>query len=548
MGRGFLAGISWGALIGVFMLVVSSLVLERQELSLPKSVPTEIEVSEGSGFQQGGIDTDPILPQAEPEPAPRITTGVTVPEDTVEAPPAFDTSSLDAPTLEVEAPEKMADAPDANDQAPEAPATTVEEISEDTPSAPLSEPDTPGDTPQADTTSPAGGSVEVVETEEEIEAPVEDTAPSVVTDLQQPETPQTDEAFDGDTTLEAPTIEEIEVAVEPEAPMVEVEESPQADAEPEPEAAPEIALTPRIADTPTNEEPVITTDPPTPTTAEVLRPDGEESQFFQPVDSLGSADDDDGSSSTLPTVRRIGTEEEAGLEATEVVESEPVDPNAPALEQFASDFEPVDGKTTISIVLIDEDANLSDQVLKRLPEYIAIAINAGHPDAEPVAAKYRASGREVVMVPSLPAGATPQDVEQALRVNFERVPNAVALMDPSGSSFQSDRAAVSQVVEVIAATGHGLITFPRGLNTAHQAAEKAGVPTGLIFRNLDANNEKSDQIQRSLDRAAFRARQSDGVILVGTTQNSTVGAIIEWAATNTGAVLIAPVSSLLTDE
>ena len=116
----------------------------------------------------------------------------------------------------------------------------------------------------------------------------------------------------------------------------------------------------------------------------------------------------------------------------------------------------------------------------------------------------------------------------------------------SGSSFQSDRAAVSQVIDVIAATGHGLITFPRGLNTAHQTAEKSGVPTGLIFRNLDANGEQSDQIQRSLDRAAFRARQNTGVVLVGSTNNATVGAIIEWAANNSGTVQIAPISAMLT--
>ena len=159
-----------------------------------------------------------------------------------------------------------------------------------------------------------------------------------------------------------------------------------------------------------------------------------------------------------------------------------------------------------------------------------------------------AAGREVVLIPALPQGARPQDVEQALRVNFETIPEAVAIMDVSGGRFQSDRAAVSQVVDVVSDTGHGLITFPRGLNTVHQRAERAGVPTGLIFRNLDGGNETSEQIRRTMDRAAFRARQEDAVILVGTTSALTLGAILEWSLGNRStSVTIAPISAALLD-
>ena len=150
------------------------------------------------------------------------------------------------------------------------------------------------------------------------------------------------------------------------------------------------------------------------------------------------------------------------------------------------------------------------------------------------------------MIPSLPAGATPQDVEQAFRVNLETVTEAVAVMDVSGSSFQSDRAAVQQVVDIASSTGHGLITFPRGLNTAHQSAERAGIPAGLIFRRLDGSGESGEQIRRSLDRAAFRARPDEAVILVGTTRQDTLDAIIEWADGNRArSVTLAPVSAAL---
>ncbi|CAN0602953.1 unnamed protein product [Ectocarpus sp. 12 AP-2014] len=119
-------------------------------------------------------------------------------------------------------------------------------------------------------------------------------------------------------------------------------------------------------------------------------------------------------------------------------------------------------------------------------------------------------------------------------------------MDVSGGSFQADRAAVAQVVDVIATSGHGLITFPRGLNTAHQRASRAGVATGLIFREMDGSGEDAEQIQRTLDRAAFRARQDEAVILVGTTDATTLIAMVEWVVGNRAqSVTLAPISAAL---
>ena len=105
---------------------------------------------------------------------------------------------------------------------------------------------------------------------------------------------------------------------------------------------------------------------------------------------------------------------------------------------------------------------------------------------------------------------------------------------------------MAQVVAVVSDTGHGLITYPRGLNTAHQQAERVGVPTGLIFRILDEDGETTEQIRRTMDRAAFRARQSDAVILVGHTARGTIAAIQEWARDSGAAnVTLAPVSVAL---
>ena len=114
------------------------------------------------------------------------------------------------------------------------------------------------------------------------------------------------------------------------------------------------------------------------------------------------------------------------------------------------------------------------------------------------------------MIPAVPQGAAPQDVEQALQANFAAIPEAVALMDVTGARFQSDRAVVGQVVEVVTDSGHGLITFSRGLNTANQEAQRAGVPSGLIFAILTVTTQtrsKSGAVWTGRPFARVRTRR-----------------------------------------
>ncbi len=222
-------------------------------------------------------------------------------------------------------------------------------------------------------------------------------------------------------------------------------------------------------------------------------------------------------------------------------------PQGPALEAFAVPFENPENAALVSVVLVQEGPILTEAQLAQLPPFVSFAIDAATADAAEAARSYRAAGREVVLIPSLPENAQPQDVEQALRANLDLVPEAVALMDVSGASFQSDRAAVQQIVDALSDTGHGLVTFPRGLNAAHQSAGRAGIKTGLVFRNIDGDGETGEQIRRTLDRAAFRARQDDAVILVGTTRPDTLVAVVEWAIGNRN-VTLAPISAALTSQ
>ncbi|MEM7720040.1 MAG: divergent polysaccharide deacetylase family protein, partial [Pseudomonadota bacterium] len=282
--------------------------------------------------------------------------------------------------------------------------------------------------------------------------------------------------------------------------------------------------------------------------------------FLQPVETFTDRDNTEGAvgTGTLPVVRRLGDSsseaevpEPDGGEDTVAEAADPEveeqDTDGPALQVFGTAFDPQNDLPLVSIVLVHEGSEpLSGELLEILPQNIAFAVNASLSGAAGIAQAYRSVGREVVMIPSLPAGAEPQDIEQALGANFDLVPEAVAVMDVSGASFQSDRAAVEQVVDVVSASGHGIITFPRGLNPAHQAAQRAGVPTGLIFRNLDGAAETQEQIRRSLDRAAFRARQDEAVILVGTTGSTMLSALSDWVlGSRAESVTLAPISAAL---
>ena len=517
MARGFLAGIFWGGIVGFAMLAVSSLVFGRQELSLPRPEAVPVEVPAGTEFDQARPETDPVVPEAETRPDAEKVSGVVAPEDAVETPPSFDTSSLEVPQPSVDGPGGLAETPQVAEEIDitvTGPAGSDGEAPGASPV--LVAPEVPGAAPETATNAPVEG-----------EAPAEEDVAIVAPDVVEepapvapaPEVSQSPE-------IVAPRIIETDSALVPTAP-----------------AAPEAVEAPAIDEAPNA----------------IVRVDGGESEFFKPVDEIGNMAQNvetdrlpriggapDAEETVTPSVRPL-----PGDEPQEVVEAPSSAPlqldTGDALTRWAMAFDAPDDRPLMSIVLVHEgDAALSRDVVDGLPETVSFGVNAGSPGASTIARDYRAMGREVVMIPSLPFEATPQDVEVALRVNFETVPEAVAVMDNSGDSFQSNRSAVAQVVDVVAASGHGLITFPRGLNTAHQRAERVGVPTGLIFRDIDGSDETNEQIRRAMDRAAFRARQDEAVILVGRTKAITLEALAEWVLGNRAAsVTLAPISAAL---
>lgn len=273
-----------------------------------------------------------------------------------------------------------------------------------------------------------------------------------------------------------------------------------------------------------------------------------ERQPEEPVEDTVAA-----SSSSLPAddsrvqVNRITTEDSAVTQA----DATPIlDLSAPALVQHGTVFENVDNKPLIGIILMD-DGSMSgaSAAVASLPFDVTVVLDPTTDGAIERLAIYRAAGIEVGVQSTLPVNATPTDVEIALEAIFATLPETVLLLDAGDGGLQSDRAVTEQAMERLAEDGHGLVTVSKGLNMALRAAEQADVPAGVIFRDLDAQDQDARVIRRFLDQAAFRARQESGVLLLARVRPNTISALVLWGTANrAGQVAVAPVSAVLSAQ
>jgi hypothetical protein len=126
------------------------------------------------------------------------------------------------------------------------------------------------------------------------------------------------------------------------------------------------------------------------------------------------------------------------------------------------------------------------------------------------------------------------------------VPEAVAVMEAPGGGLQSAREVSAQAAAFAAASGHGLVMLPNGLNTAQKLALREGVPALTVFRDIDGEGQGPDLIRRTLDQGEFRARQEGAVIMLGRTRADTISALIQWGLQDRGTQLaLVPVSVVL---
>ncbi|SHI88660.1 Uncharacterized conserved protein YibQ, putative polysaccharide deacetylase 2 family [Shimia gijangensis] len=249
---------------------------------------------------------------------------------------------------------------------------------------------------------------------------------------------------------------------------------------------------------------------------------------------------DQHSSSRLPTV---GTQAETA--ETDSAQA-PVQNEAPFVRN-AVPYDAAEGKPLMAIVLMDDGApEIDPEALQNFPYPLSIAIGTLVPDVAERVKMYQGMGFEVMAMVDLPGAASPADVEVALDAHLSVMPEAVAIMEGTGDGLQGSKALSDQVTAVLKDSGHGLLLFPKGLNTAQKLASREGVPAASAFRDFDQKGQNANVIRRFLDQAAFKADQEGGVVMVGRLREETLSALLVWGLQDrAGSVALAPVSTVI---
>ncbi|WP_267137795.1 divergent polysaccharide deacteylase family protein [Anianabacter salinae] len=224
--------------------------------------------------------------------------------------------------------------------------------------------------------------------------------------------------------------------------------------------------------------------------------------------------------------------------------------SAPALQANAIAFENPGDAPLLSILLHDDPGRRPDAAaLEALPIPVTVSINPMAEDAAVTAAMYRGAGLEIAVRSPLPDAAQPSDVEVAFGVYLSSVPEAVAVIDMDDGRLQENRPRAIQVVAILKETGHGLLTYEKGLNAGLQIAAQEGVAAATVFRAFDDGERDVASMKRFLDQGAFQAGLGGPVILEGVMRPETLQALAEWSlGQRAGNVAVAPLSAALMDS
>ncbi len=573
--RGFLSGIAAGAVVAAVGAVGLSFIIAPPEPPKPDAVPLGVPV--GSEFNQSRKDEEAELPAGEPGPQ---MSGV----PQVEAPAPDDLASLETsdtrPTVAPQTGQPRAglttpgesgasglsiesDTPVAQAGAGDAPAAPAQEpamsISTD-PAQPRPPEAATEETAFASTEDPEAPAPSVL-SEAPVEPALPDSTGEITTDLQgvetKPEKPSAMAAPAAGNMPQSEESEELVIRVDP-APARPRESITTAEPEPRPDEEPPSTAEPEAEE---DRDDRVETTPGAPgsereeaeTQDSVARPDTSEpgEQGAAPAVTIGKPATrltEQGDRVTTENRPMIGT---AALPPTspETRQPETAAPTSePPFVRYSEPFEAPENKPKMAIVLIDDpSASVGIEALSTFPYTLSFAVDTSRPGAADRMAIYRAAGFEVLALVDLPEGAGAGDVEVAMQVLLDRVPEAVGVMEAPGDGIQSSREIVTQVTEIVGNSGHGLLLYPKGLDTGRKLASKAGVPAASIFRDFDAKDEKPSVIRRFLNYAALKAGgEGDGVVMVGRLRPDTVTALLLWGLEDRARdVALTPVSAIM---
>lgn len=520
MARGLASGMIWGALTSAMGAGALSLAVglpsapDRMDaapapVAMPAPAPDTVNPETPAALAGGGtISEQSSAPAAAPIPPPRasaapVTAAPAVP-GTVEAAPAAPQATTEtAPQPQVAAP------------------VTAPEIT-----LPTSSDITPGIVTASREAATAGGETG------QAAAPAALVAPPVETGQPVPATASQPAAAPEPAAVPEPVVPPAVAAATPET------------AAARPETA---AITPETITPGAVEQPGSAADDPV---TDDMSPAAEADEV--PQTAPQSAPEPARIITGLPQARTQGVPA-IGTPATPLTERDrpAVTAGPKAIDTHAAAFANPDNKPRMAIVLIDRgDSPVGLEALRAFPYPLSFAVDPSRKDATAAMARYRAAGFEVLALADLPEAATAPDVEQALAAILATLPETVAVMEGDRSGVQTTREAADQVTAMLAASGHGAVFMPKGLDTARKLAEKAGVPAATIFRDFDGAAQDPGTIRRFLDQAAFKAAQDGpGVIMLGRLRPETISALLLWGLQDrTERISLAPVSAVLRGE
>ena len=506
--------------------------VEQPVLSSPQTLAPQVPAEENDP-STSTVPAQPLLPDVSEGNAFEEEVQASVLPETATAPDVQTDAAPEAQPVIV--PEVEADtAPDLQTDVTESAPLPDEDALPEEVAQSMSEEEQPELTPQAE-----------VEPDTAAESEVEEgTAPEGQAEVTEPAPEPDEDAHPEEEALSTPEEEQPELTLQAEAepetaavPEVEEDTSPEVEAEvaepapvPEDETLPDIVAQP----TPEEEEPDLT-----PQTAVELE---DQTETEGTIGNLAQGV----TVGRLPSVTAPDeTAEEPAVE--EAPEPAPEGEQRP-LDQFSAEFDNPEGKPLMAFVLLDQgDSPISYDALADFPYPISYAVDVTWSGAEAAMSTYRAAGLDVLAMIDLPEDAGAVDTEVAMQTYLAALPETVAVMEGVRTGLQSSREATEQLIPILQESGHGLVLFSEGFDTAQKLISREGVPALSVFRDIDGNEQSATVIRRFLDQAAFRASQEEvGVIVVGRLRAETVSALLLWGLQDrANSVAIAPVSALL---
>ena len=527
MSRGFIGGILIGAVFSVGVAGVASFMVPMGPAPL-QDTPVPSDAPDAERATNAPEMAEPPVVAADETP---LTAAEDTNEDVITPEPVVEEPVVEEPTVEPE-PETVPRA----EVAPEVEAPVAQEAVQDIPSE---------DAPDV------AAAPETVEPEPQPEpevAPTPQPAPQIAQDIDATAPVTVPDAAAPKITLDDPVLP-----------------NPMALAPMEPTEPDALGIETRTAPPVTADESVDTPVSPTPDTDVATAPSAPDAQPEEaPADVVfGAPEQRTDGRPTIGTPAAITSERDTGVTINRLPTAQSGEQTAPeaqataqspAITRYGQPFANPDDKPLMSVLLMDVGSDLQGgevgiAALRSFPYPLSFAVDSTLPDAAERVETYREAGFEVLALVDLPQGAQPSDAETAFAATLDRIGPVVGVLEGTQSGFQGSRALADQVTDILAQSGHGLVTQDKGLNTMPKLARKAGVPADPVFRDFDSKDQTARVIRRFLDQAAFRAGQEGAVIMLGRLRPDTISALLLWGLQDRASdVALVPISAVLLRE